>query len=69
VQHELGVDLLVIQGLLGHEWVATLEIYTRVSAVRQRQTIQALEAGESCVVVLYPPGGPNNFGRLKVREI
>jgi len=26
--HELGVDLLVIQGLLGHESVATTEIYT-----------------------------------------
>ena len=25
--HELGVDLLVIQGLLGHESVATTEIY------------------------------------------
>jgi len=41
--HELGVDLLVIQGLLGHESVATTEIYTRVSAARQRQAIQALE--------------------------
>ena len=43
--HELGVDLLVIQGLLGHESVATTEIYTRVSAARQRQAIQALEGG------------------------
>jgi len=41
--HELGVDLLVIQGLLGHESVATTEIYTRVSAARQWQAIQALE--------------------------
>ena len=45
--HELGVDLLVIQGLLGHESVATTEIYTRVSATRQRQAIQALEGGSS----------------------
>src|SRR5262245_12349609 len=35
--HELGVDLLVIQGLLGHESVATTEIYTRVSAARFRR--------------------------------
>src|SRR5215813_6863916 len=41
--HELGVDLLVIQGLLGHESVATTEIYTRVSAARQWQAIQARE--------------------------
>ena len=40
---ELGVDLLVIQGLLGHESVATTEVYTRVSSARQRQAIQALE--------------------------
>ena len=38
--HELGVE-----GLLGHESVATTEIYTRVSAARQRQAIQALEGG------------------------
>jgi len=44
--HELGVDLLVIQGLLGHESVATTEIYTRVSAARQRQAIQALQSGK-----------------------
>ena len=43
--HELGTDLLVIQGLLGHESVATTEIYTRVSAARQRQAIRALEGG------------------------
>jgi site-specific recombinase XerD len=33
--HELGVDLLVIQGLLGDEPVPPTEIYTRVGAVRQ----------------------------------
>jgi len=52
--HELGVDLLVIQGLLGHESVATTEIYTRVSAARQRQAIQALEGGSSREVVISP---------------
>ena len=45
--HDLGVDLLVIQGLLGHESVATTEIYTRVSAARQRQAIRRLEGGSS----------------------
>jgi site-specific recombinase XerD len=43
--HEFGVDLLVIQGLLGHELVTTAEVYTRVSAARQRQAIQALKGG------------------------
>jgi site-specific recombinase XerD len=32
--HELGVDLLVIQGFLGHESVATMEIYTHGSGKR-----------------------------------
>jgi len=62
--HELGVDLLVIQGLLGHESVATTEIYTRVSAARQRQAIQALEGGIRAYWFCTPPGGPNNFYRL-----
>src|SRR3984893_11890916 len=35
--HELGGDLLAIQGLLGHESVATTWIYTRVSPGRHRQ--------------------------------
>jgi len=52
--HELGVGLLVIQGLLGHESVATTEIYTRVSAPRQRQAIQALEGGSLAKVVTAP---------------
>jgi integrase len=51
------VDLLVIQGLLGHESVATTEIYPRVSAARQRQAIQALEGGIVRSGYLPPPGG------------
>src|SRR4030095_2126825 len=66
--HELGVDLLVIQGLLGHESVATTEIYTRVSAARQRQAIQASE-GVLPSRGSVPPWGPNNFCRLRVRKI
>jgi integrase/recombinase XerD len=43
--HELGVDLPVIQGLLGHESVATTETYTRASAARERRAIQELVGG------------------------
>ncbi len=66
--HELGADLLVIQGLLGDESVATTEIYTRVSAARQRHANQALEAGSMAKVVTSPQGGPNNFCRPSARK-
>src|SRR4030095_5369316 len=66
--HELGVDLLVIQGLLGHESVATTEIYTRVSATRQRQAIQALE-GAVRVGRSVPPWGPDSLQVKGARNI
>jgi len=40
---ELETDLLVIQEFLGHESVATTQIYTRVSVAEQLQAIRRLE--------------------------
>ena len=66
--HEIGVDLLVIQGLQGHESVATTQIYTRESAARQRRTIPALEAGNGTEVVTAPGGNAHNFYGLSARK-
>jgi site-specific recombinase XerD len=40
---ERGVDIRDIRDLLGHESVATTEIYTHVSAARRRRVVQLLE--------------------------
>ncbi len=41
---ERGADIRDIRDLLGHESVATTEIYTHVSAARRRRVVQLLEA-------------------------
>lgn len=41
---DAGVDIRVIADLMGHESVATTQIYTQVSAERRREGICALEA-------------------------
>ena len=38
-----GADIREIRYLLGHESVATTEIYTHVSAARQRRVVELLE--------------------------
>jgi integrase len=38
-----GADIRDIRDLLGHESVATTEIYTHVSAARRRRVVQLLE--------------------------
>ena len=40
---ERGVDIWDIRDLLGHESVATTEIYTHVSTARQRRVVELLE--------------------------
>ena len=40
---ERGADIRDIRDLLGHESVATTEIYTHVSAARQRRVVELLE--------------------------
>ncbi len=51
---ERGADIRVIRDLLGHESVATTEIYTHVSAARQRQVVQLLEGRASGEAVMSP---------------
>jgi site-specific recombinase XerD len=41
---ERGADIRDIRDLLGHESVATTEIYTHVSAARQRRVVELLES-------------------------
>jgi site-specific recombinase XerC len=59
--HDLGMDLLVIQGSPGKRVGGNDGIYTRVSAARQRQAIQALEGGSSALGFCTPLGSPITF--------
>ncbi len=40
---ERGADIRDLRDLLGHESVATTEIYTHVSAARQRRVVRLLD--------------------------
>ena len=57
-----GADLRDIKELLGHESIATTEIYALVSAARQRRTVQLLER-PGAIRSAFVPGGEQHRKR------
>jgi integrase/recombinase XerD len=59
---ERGADLRVVQALLGHEQIATTEVYTHVSRAQLRKVYSANHPREAILPRRRPSGAPSAEG-------